>query len=675
MVPNNKMQYLAASAVSIATMTTSTAAFWSAPILPKFHNNETSISLTSSEISWVVAIMAPGMATGSLVPSFISDKFGRRFTLLTSAIPFIIGTMFVLWATEARALYIGRFLWGIGFGMITTVSSVYLSEIADKEIRGTLTAITRFMANFGALLVLSIGSYVSYQVLSYFMIVLPICYFLACLRIPESPYYLLKEGKVDSAREALLRLSGNKNEKMVEEKLSLMRSDVRREMLRSSSAKELFTGKQYRRAVIISAGLRFTQMLAGTLPIEQYIGRIVQQSNCGLQVSTALLIFGAVRFVIVSIATMTTSTAAFWSAPILPKFHNNETSISLTSSEISWVVAIMAPGMVAGSLVPSFISDRFGRRFTLLTSAVPFIIGTVFVLWATEAWAMYIGRFLWGIGFGMITTMVEERLSLMRSDVRREMLRSSSAKELFTGKQYRKAVIISAGLRFTQMFAGTLPIQQYIGRIIQQSNCGLQVSTALLIFGAVRFVIGLISPIIVDKMGRRPLLIYSYMGSFVMLTIVGAYFFLQKVIGIDDESSNPFRFVVFIGIICSIIISGIGYDTLIFIIPSEIFPMNVRSVASTTLNVFTALLSFVAVKGYQGMEDWTGLYGVFWFYASMALSGAIFTHFVVLETKGKSLREIQIELQGNIYDDTDEQLKKDATNDDVKENSELKQLT
>ncbi|KAJ8728016.1 hypothetical protein PYW08_016401 [Mythimna loreyi] len=483
MAQNNRMQYLATCAVSIATMTTSTAAFWSAPILPKFHNNETSISLTSNEISWVVAIMAPGMVTGSLVPSFVSDKFGRRVTLLTSAFPFIVGTVFVLCATEAWSLYIGRFLWGIGFGMITTVSSVYLSEIANKEIRGTLTAITRFMSSFGALLVLGIGSYVTYQVLSYFMIVLPICYFLACWRIPESPYYLLKEGKVDSARKALLRLSGSKNDKMVEEKLSLMRSDVRR-----------------------------------------------------------------------------------------------------------------------------------------------------------------------------------------------EMLRSSSVKELLTGKQYRKAVIMSAGLRFTQMFAGTLPIQQYIGRIIQQSNSGFQVSTALVIFGIVRFIVGIISPVIVDKMGRRPLLIYSYLGSFVMLTSVGIYFFFQKIVGIQEESSNPFRYIVFIGIVSSIVISGIGYDTLIFIIPSEIFPMNVRSVASTTLNVFTALLSFVAVKGYQPLEDWTGLYGVFWFYASMALSGAVFSHFFVLETKGKSLREIQIELQGNIYDDSDEDSKK-VTTDDVKENTELKELT
>lgn len=91
---------------------------------------------------------------------------------------------------------------------------MYLSEIADKEIRGTLTAITRFMFSFGALLVLAIGSFVTYQMLSYFLIALPVCYFLACWRIPETPYYLLKVGKVDAARKVLLSLSGKKNEKV-----------------------------------------------------------------------------------------------------------------------------------------------------------------------------------------------------------------------------------------------------------------------------------------------------------------------------------------------------------------------------------------------------------------------------------------------------------------------------
>lgn len=156
-----------------------------------------------------------------------------------------------------------------------------------------------------------------------------------------------------------------------------------------------------------------------------------------------------------------------------------------------------------------------------------------------------------------------------------------------------------------------------------------------------------------------------------MLATTGAYFYLQKVVGIDDESSNPFRFVVFIALMCSIIISSMGFDTLIFIIPSEIFPLNVRTVAMTVFSIFTAFITFIVVKGYQIMEDWTGLYSVFWFYASMAFSGAVFTYFVVPETKGKSLREIQIVLQGNIYDDADDNLRKDETTDNVKEDSEL----
>lgn len=52
---------------------------------------------------------------------------------------------------------------------------------------------------------------------------------------------------------------------MIEDKLSLMRSDVRKEMTRSSSVKELLTGKQYRRAVIIVAGTKIDMKMYGIL--------------------------------------------------------------------------------------------------------------------------------------------------------------------------------------------------------------------------------------------------------------------------------------------------------------------------------------------------------------------------------------------------------------------------
>lgn len=87
-------------------------------------------------------------------------------------------------------------------------------EISDKEIRGTLSSANRFMLNFGSSLVMGVGPFVSFQVLSYMLLVLPICYFVACWFVPETPYYYLKQGKVDAARKSLAMLTGNGDEKV-----------------------------------------------------------------------------------------------------------------------------------------------------------------------------------------------------------------------------------------------------------------------------------------------------------------------------------------------------------------------------------------------------------------------------------------------------------------------------
>lgn len=189
---------------------------------------------------------------------------------------------------------------------------------------------------------------------------------------------------------------------------------------------------------------------------------------------------------------------------------------------------------------------------------------------------------------------------------------------------------------------------------------------------------GLTSPLVVDKIGRRPLLIYTYSAASMILGVIGSYFFVQQVIGINNESTSIFRYTVFLGTILSNIIANFGFDTLVFIIPSEIFPLNVRATAMTVTNIYTGLVTFIALRCYQIMEDHIGLYGVFWVYAITAASGAVFTYFVVTETRGKTLRDIQIDLQGNIYDESEEKLNV-VTNinnvNDVENNTELKNMT
>ncbi|XP_075973103.1 facilitated trehalose transporter Tret1-like [Anticarsia gemmatalis] len=476
MKKSQKMQYLVSFAVSLSAITIGVTVAWSTPVLPKFHNNETGINITEHEISWVAAISSPGFMTGGLMTRHLADRIGRRTTLLGSAFPLVVGAVIILTTSSAWLIYVTRFLWGIGNGMIASVSSMYLSEISDKEIRGRLLTVNRFMTSFGNFIVMCVGPFISYKALSSMLLVLPISYFVACCFIPETPYYLLKEGKVEAARQALVKLSGNQDDKVL-----------------------------------------------------------------------------------------------------------------------------------------------------------------------------------------------EDRLTAMRSDVRKEMLRSGSLKELLTGKQYRKALIIVIGLKCTQILAGSLAITQYLGRITQETDTSLSMSTVLIVFGALRLVTGVFLSVIVDKVGRKPLLLYSYLGSAITLVIVGAYFFIQP------TSSSFYGYIPFIAIIAYTVISNLGYNSLVNTILAEVFPMNVKSVGTTLTLILGGFLNFLAVKGYQAMKDISGLTGVFWFYGSWALFGAVFTHFVVLETKGKSLREIQIELQGDIYDEAGEKLNQAVANNDV-EATELKNL-
>lgn len=480
-------QYLISLAVSLAAITAGVSVYWSTPMIPKFHSHEAAIEITQEEASWVASLSSPGYVVGSLASSFVVDRFGRRAAIIGSAVPMAVGTIILQIATKAWMLYMTRLIWGFSTGIFMTVSFIYFVEIADKEIRGKLSVAIRFMFNFGSFLVVSVGSFVSYTTLNRMLIVLPIGHFVACWFIPETPHFYIKEGKVEAAEKSLQLLHGCKDQ--------------------------------------------------------------------------------------------------------------NE---------------------------------------------------------------------------------LQSRLESLRSDVKKQTRRPGTFKELFTGEQYRRAIVIVIGIKTTQIMSGSLPIQQYAGLIIQESHADIPLSAALISFGAVRFVAGIISSYLVDKVGRRPLLIVTYICTGVTLIIVGIYFYFQEVVGIDIETSSPLRYIPFVGVFLSISLSTIGYDSLVYIIPAEIFPINVKSLAITYLNIYGGLMNFLAVKGFQNMRDWTGLYGVFWYFAAFALLGGTFSFFMAPETKGKSLREILIELQGDLYEEPEERKLKgtngDAQNCGVKESCDLSEL-
>lgn len=161
---------------------------------------------------------------------------------------------------------------------------------------------------------------------------------------------------------------------------------------------------------------------------------------------------------------------------------------------------------------------------------------------------------------------------------------------------------------------------------------------------------GIMSSLLVDRVGRRPLLIYSYLGTGICLVIIGIYFLLLEIIKVDRDKIAYYGFIPFVCIISANVISTLGFFSVIAIVPAEIFALNIKAVAFTSMSIFGGLLNFIVTRSYQIILDLTGLCGVFWIFGFFSISGSIFSFFIVPETRGKSLREIQIMLQGDLYE-------------------------
>lgn len=93
-----------------------------------------------------------------------------------------------------------------------TLIPVYISEISNSEIRGTLSSLFLLCVNLGTLLIFIIGNVVSYDLVSKLNLALPIVFSIVFLLFPETPYYLLKCGKNKEAENALKFLCGCKSE-------------------------------------------------------------------------------------------------------------------------------------------------------------------------------------------------------------------------------------------------------------------------------------------------------------------------------------------------------------------------------------------------------------------------------------------------------------------------------
>ena len=106
---------------------------------------------TEAQTGAVVSVFTGGAFFGAAFAGPAGDYLGRRLTILTGAVIFILGGALQTAAQNVEYLYAGRVIAGIGVGFLVMIIPLYQAEIAHPSIRGSVTALQQFMLGIGAL--------------------------------------------------------------------------------------------------------------------------------------------------------------------------------------------------------------------------------------------------------------------------------------------------------------------------------------------------------------------------------------------------------------------------------------------------------------------------------------------------------------------------------------------
>ncbi|CAI9102338.1 OLC1v1000594C1 [Oldenlandia corymbosa var. corymbosa] len=201
-------------------------------------------------------------------------------------------------------------------------------------------------------------------------------------------------------------------------------------------------------------------------------------------------------------------------------------------------------------------------------------------------------------------------------------------------RRYAQPLLVGIGLMLLVQFGGADGVSSYANSIFEAAGCPAAISSTAI--AAVQIPFAPLSVLLVDKAGRRPILMVTaaIAGCGMFLTGLG---FLFKTHNIWIDISPP---LVLAGVMIysSAMAAGMGSTT--WVIMSEIFPINIKGTAGSLVTLGNWFSSWVVAYAFNFLFEWNSS-GVFFIFAITSAAVVPFVMKCVPETKGRTLEEIQ----------------------------------
>ncbi|XP_029296364.1 solute carrier family 2, facilitated glucose transporter member 8 [Cottoperca gobio] len=205
----NRNLYLATFASVLGPMSFGFVLGYSSPAIPELTSiADPRLRLDDNQASWFGSIVTLGAAAGGLLGGWMVEKMGRKLSLMFCSLPYVFGFTMIIAAQNVWMLYIGRVLTGLASGVTSLVVPLYISEMAHERVRGTLGSCVQLMVVMGIMGVYLGGLYLDWRWLAICSSIPPTLLMVCMCFMPETPRFLLSQGKRREAEEALRFLRG-----------------------------------------------------------------------------------------------------------------------------------------------------------------------------------------------------------------------------------------------------------------------------------------------------------------------------------------------------------------------------------------------------------------------------------------------------------------------------------
>ena len=306
----------------------------------------------------------------------------------------------------------------------------------------------------------------------------------------------------------------------------------------------------------------------------------------------------------------------------------------LLAQLVNWLIAEPVPANATAQHILHSWNGQVGWRWMFGVTAIPSLLflTAMFAVPESPRWLAKKGarelakRVLSRIGgedYGVAA--LREIEATVSQDASRAELR------MLLDRRMYKPLLLGIVLAVLQQWCGINVIFNYAEEVFSAAGYGVsQILFNIVVTGAVNLLFTFVAIGVVDRYGRRVLMLAGAAGLAIIYTCLGAFYYAHH---------HGVHMLVFV--VAAIACYAMSLAPVTWVIISEIFPNQVRGAAVSVSVTALWIASFILTYTFPLLNHTLGAAKTFWIYAAICVAGFLFIHIRLPETKGKTLEDIE----------------------------------